>query len=156
MNIDDKHALLIGQILWNLQSLEFVIRASLFNLHSRTKPGPKLYNMKVGDSVEENELTDYAQLNKLIKRYNNEVVKNDSKLVVDETLVALRDALAHGRVSSETKKNNYKVLKFSKPKSGNVEVVFSQEITETWLIEQKVRVCREIVNVLKVHKSKSA
>lgn len=153
MNKDDKHALLLGQILWNLQTLEFVIRASLFNLHNKTKPGPKLYNMKVGDIVEENELTDYAQLNKLIKRYNNDVVKNDSKLVVDETLVELRDALAHGRVSSEPKKNNYKVLKFNKPKAGKVEVVLSQEITETWLIKQRERLFREIVKVMKVHKS---
>ena len=128
----EKHALLIGKIVTNLQSLEFVLRGALFNSNN-TKPGPKLNSFKAGDIVPKDELTDYSGLGDLIKKYNSNVAKNNPHLSIDPSLVILRDAIAHGRVSSDDIASPLKLLKFSKPFNHQVKVVFAQEMTEEWL-----------------------
>lgn len=135
----NERALLLGQIISNFQSLEFALRASLYKLH-RKNTRLKLDEMKVGDIVDLNELTDYSKLKKLIQRYNNEVVKNDQTLTLDKDLVELRDALAHGRVSCLSENDNLRIIKFEEPKNGKVKVSFSEEMTESWLKKQKKRV----------------
>ena len=51
-----------------------------------------------------------------VERLDKEVSKFASELIVDETIVGLRDALAYGRVFSFEPFSPMILLKFSKPK----------------------------------------
>ena len=76
--------------------------------------------LRVGDIVDENELTNYDTLLKLINKYNDVIAKTDVERL-DKSIVAIRDAFAHGRVLALAEANNYRIVKFSIPKKGKVE-----------------------------------
>jgi hypothetical protein len=87
----------------NLLSLEFLLRVFLQSLPT-ARPigipyGTDLYSYPVGTEVPESELTSYDTLGKLIDKYNRQV-KARGYEEIDRTLIEIRDALAHGRVSS--------------------------------------------------------
>ena len=114
----DKHALALGKLVGNFQSLEFALRAFLLNdevalgkvvLHS-----PNLNDMNEGDVVRLNAFTDYDNLGQLIDRYNSHTKILSAGLTIDKTLVRVRDAIAHGRVSGNTPTPPLKLLKFYK------------------------------------------
>ena len=52
----------------------------------------------MGQRVPVNSFTSYDSLGNLVRQFNAVVETFDSGLVVDETVVELRDLLAHGRV----------------------------------------------------------
>ncbi|MFC2003537.1 hypothetical protein ACFLV4_06325 [Chloroflexota bacterium] len=143
----------LGKLISNLHSLEVSIRTFLFikniGLDSSKEHAQSLRNLKVGQSVTENHFTDYDTLKTLIKIYNKEVSKFDSELIVDETIVGLRDALAHGRVFSFEPFSPMILLKFSKPNSGNTIVEFMAIMTTEWFDKQIKRVHNEFGKVLK-------
>jgi hypothetical protein len=129
LNEADKNALWLGKLLSNFQSLEFGLRAFLTNVEiasgSSFPLSENLYDMNEGDIVPENAFTNYDSLAQLIKKYNShpKVVSDDLK--IDSTLVVVRDAIAHGRVSLETLSSPLRLLKFDEPKNNQVKVKFS-------------------------------
>ena len=127
-----EHVRRVGEIFLNLQSLEFLLRGFLFGVRDEKSDG-RYENMPVGNTVTENSLTNYHTLGKLIEQYNKCVVDSarDSCLRKDD-LVALRDALAHGRVFSLSPDADCVLLKFSKPKGGKVKITYSQNMDTGW------------------------
>ena len=144
----NEHALRLGKLLANLQSLELVIRLFL----QRDKPlgvppGTNLFAYPVGAVIPLNEITSYDGLGRLIRRYNREM-NPLGKPTIDETIVDLRDALAHGRVSSEaTGPEQLRLVKFSEPKNNNVTVMFNEPLTEEWFTIQIRRVVAALMDV---------
>lgn len=140
---DDKHAFYLGKLLVNFQSLEFTLRTYLQN-QPDARPfglphGTDIYLCPVGTELPENEFTSYDALGLLIKKYNDKMRAKGSALI-DDTLVELRDALAHGRVAAKGDLDNNHLLKFSKPVEGKIRVTFNQEMSVAWFKEQYMRV----------------
>ena len=139
----DKHARQLGGLVGNFQSLEFVLRAFLQGLPTSRPIGmPKgidIYSFPMGTELPENEMTSYDSLSQLIDKFNTEM-KTRALPEIDPTLVEVRDALAHGRVSASSPNDNLRLLKFDKPKNGRVRVIFNEKMTEGWFTSQKKRV----------------
>lgn len=147
----DEHAKHLGGLVANFHSLEFLLRTFLQNLPD-ARPmgvphGTNIYSFAVGTELSESELTSYDSLGQLIKKYNKEMKKRGLPLI-DETLVEVRDAIAHGRVSSDIA-DDMQLLKFSKPANGRVRITFNEKLTEDWFKNQKKRVFEAIQEVYK-------
>jgi hypothetical protein len=139
---NNTHPLLVGKIMSNLHSLEFAIRAKLHNHHKRTSSG-NLNNMRAGDVVDVDEMTNYDSLATLIEKYNAQVANSTDK-TLDRSIVAIRDALAHGRVSATTPTAHMRIIKFDKPANNKVRVAFSEEMNEEWLNDTIQRIYNEL------------
>jgi hypothetical protein len=148
----DKHGLNLGKLVGNFQSLEFILRAFLTNVDIAQKgPLPKsatdMYKMNEGDIVPENAFTNYDTIGQLIEKYNGNPKISSAGLTIDETLVYIRDAIAHGRVSAATPSSSLKLIKFNKPKNNQVKVTFSVLMTREWFAEQLKRVYDAVLKV---------
>jgi len=158
MNNDsvEKHAENLGRLNTNLHSLEVTIRDFLFNdaegLQVVTKHLQSLRKLKVGQSIPENLFTNYDDLRTLIRKYNKRVEAIAKKLRVDESIVGLRDALAHGRVFSYGPSPPMLLLKFSPPQKGYVKVEFSAVMTIDWFDKQVEWVKRELDKAIEADK----
>ena len=127
----DEHARHLGGLLGNFQSLEFILRAFLQTLPN-ARPigvphGTDLYSFPVGADLPENELTSYDSLGQLIDKFNAEMKKR-GLAIIDKSLIDVRDALAHGRVSASSVTDTLRLLKFSKPADGRVRVTFNRNL----------------------------
>ncbi len=147
-----KHEVELGRLIANLHSLELVIRDFLLTdaegLQASTKHAQDLRRLKVGQSITENQFTNYDDLRALIKKYNKRVEAIAKKLSVDESIMDLRNALAHGRVFSYGPSPPLLLLKFSKPQNGYVKVEFSVVMTIDWFDKQIKWVHRELNKVV--------
>ena len=148
----DKHFLNLGKLVGNFQSLEFVLRALLINDEIAHKgPLPKsatdMDKMNDGDIVPENAFTNWDTLRQLIKKYNGHPKISSAGLTIDEDLVDIRDAIAHGRVSAATPSSPLRLLKLKKPKDNQVKVTFSVLMTREWFAEQLGRVYKAVLKV---------
>ena len=146
----EEHAQLVGRLVGNLQSLEFALRAYLYEKksppHAPFASGQSLHSFNVGDIVPENAMTDYSTLGKLIERYNQGV---EARFQVDSSIVSVRDALAHGRVSALDPAQDLVLLKFEKPSGGLTKVTYAQALTADWLKSQTTRIFGEIQKICK-------
>jgi hypothetical protein len=88
-------------------------------------------------------------LGELIRRYNAAISDVDSSLAVDRTVVDLRDALAHGRLLAATPRRPVRLFRFSKPESGQVEVLLAVDLTDKWFSRQRRRLYLELQKVSK-------
>ena len=133
----DEYVINLGKLVANLHSLEFVLRAFLLN-HSRARGIPQIdYNgLNVGDTVAEDAFTNYDSLAELIDKYNAAVLTIDASLAIPKDVVGVRDAIAHGRVSSDTLSAPMKLLKFSRPKGGHVTVTHAVSVDTRWLADR--------------------
>lgn len=139
----DEHAKHLGGLVTNLQSLEFILRI-FHNRQPGARPigfpeGSNIYESQVGQQVPESDLTSYDSLGTLITKYNA-VMDEKGVEKLDATIVDLRDALAHGRVSAALPDDHMRLLKFDRPRHGVVRVAFNQEMSEDWFKAQKTRV----------------
>lgn len=115
----DEHARQLGGLVANFQSLEFVLRVFLQGSAplNGIPYGTDIYSFPIGTVLPKNELTNYDSLGKLIRRFNAEMTVQ-GRPEIDSSLVEVRDALAHGRVSGAAEDKNLRLLKFSTPKNG--------------------------------------
>ena len=111
-------------------------------------PGTDIYSFPVGAELPENELTSYDSLGLLITKYNTEMEKRGLPKI-DSTLLEIRDAVAHGRISGSSKQGPLRLLKFSKPQNGRVRVTFNEELTEAWFKTQTKRIFAALETVAK-------
>lgn len=146
----DAHALGVGQIIGNLQSLELMLRMFL----ARTEPlpdgsasGPRLWSLEPGDELPVDAFTDYDSLREVILRYNTNPSHTDASCAVDDTIAYLRDALAHGRLLAEQPRRPIRLFRFSKPKAGVVTVTMAVDVTDDWIAAQRHRVYDELQKV---------
>lgn len=147
----DEYVTLLGKIVSNLQALEFGLRAHFYGDDSpaaRLPEGTMLPDLKAGDIVAENALTNYETLGQLIKRYNTRIANSDPDLKVDPNIVDLRDAIAHGRVLSLQEDSDLMLVKFSRPENGQVTVTFSECLTRKWLSTRVQYVHAEVLKVI--------
>ena len=138
----EQHPINLGKLLVNFQSLEFVLRAFLWESekdverNSSTYQELKLNKLKEGDMVAEDAFTNYDSLNVLIDKYNQTPKILSAGLTIDKSVVSIRDAIAHGRVSGDIPQPPMILLKFSKPSNKRVKVIFSVQLTPEWFREQ--------------------
>jgi hypothetical protein len=153
----DEHSKHLGGLLADFHSLEFCLRIFLHHLpHARplgVPYGTDIYSLPVGTDLPENDLTSYETLGVLIERYNREVLAHGAGEQVDQTLVSVRDALAHGRVSTKDENQPMRLLKFDRPRQGRVRIAFNEEMNEAWFKKQKKRVVDEINRVHNAYKN---
>lgn len=147
----EEYARDLGALLMNFQALEYLLRAYLYEhegaAFDELPAGIDWYSVKPGDELPVNALTSFESLGQLIDRYNGMVAGHAPQDVVDRSVVELRDALAHGRVSGAPGSTRPVLLKFAKPMGGRVRVTVSQPLTPDWLMEQRVRVHDEAEKV---------
>lgn len=141
----------LGKLVANMQSLEFALRAFLINdeiaAGGSFPQSANLQDMNEDNIVPENAFTNYDTLGQLVKKYNSHPKILSAGLTIDETLVDIRDAIAHGRVSGATPSSSLRLLKFDKPKNHQVKVTFSVLMTKEWFSEQISRVYKAILRV---------
>ena len=152
---DDDFARNIGRVVLNLLALEFVLRLFLYNALSEDRqPGHELLHfdkLQVGDWVVCNHLTNHSPLGYLIKETNKKLKDLDRPERVDMTLVAVRDALAHGRLlSMVSPQETPRLLKFSSSWKGKVQVQMAAELTKTWLNLQMNRTFEAVKSMVSV------
>ena len=104
--------------------------------------------------VPDNALTNWDTLRDLIQKYNKLPISKG--LTIDENLVDIRDAIAHGRVFSSTPDGINQLLRFKKPTKNGVEVEFSVAMTEEWFTTQFLRFYDAVRMVDAVHKRQDA
>jgi len=150
------HTVKMGQLVVNMQSLEFALRAFLYNNEKewkKTDTEPEfLKKIKEGDMVPENAFTNYDTLGKLIDKYNQIIKPTHSALCVDVDIQHLRDALAHGRVASKSPSPEVpqELVKYSNPKYGPIKVTHCLILDGQWFNEQ---IKRTYTNINKVYQS---
>ena len=147
----DSHVSNLGKLVVNLQALEFALRAFLVNEEiargASFSQSKDLYQMNEGEVVPENAFTSYDHLGDLINKYNNNAKVVSAGLAIEHNLVRIRDAIAHGRVSSDTPSGCLRLLKFGKPKNKKVKVTFSVMMTKEWFGEQIKKVYSAVLTV---------
>src|SRR5438094_506073 len=92
---ENRHAYNLGAVVGNLMSLEVLLRAAVAKLGAGEWSGPDLEKLAVGQRVPVNSMTSYDALGKIIDKYNSLVTAPHR--IDRDRLVALRDAIAHGR-----------------------------------------------------------
>ena len=146
----DEHAKNIGSLIANLNSLEFRLRAFLQELPT-AKPfglpkGKDIYSLPVGTELPENEITNYDTLEKLIEKFNA-FANQKGFHEIDKRIIAIRNALAHGRVSSPTISDNLRLIKFSRPEKGKVKISFNEILDRNWFKDNNKLVYDAIIFV---------
>jgi hypothetical protein len=131
---EDDHAKGIGALLGNLQILETMVRARIATLDpTRYKPW-RWDDLVPGRELPEDAFTATDSLGPMIAVYNDLV---DEKSRIDrDGLVALRDALAHGRVWTLDCRFPVKLVKFRKSRPGWVTVEWAEDMTVDWFKKQ--------------------
>jgi len=134
----ETHALRLGKIVGNLQTLEFAARMAITKLDARQAGlvSSQLPQVKEGDWVEMNALTNADDLLQTLEKYNKQAPA-DCRVDV-KSIVRLRDALAHGRTFNfgNSRPAYLRLLKFGrKPDTQNrVQVTMAVDMTESWFI----------------------
>jgi hypothetical protein len=132
------HALRLGKLLGNLQSIEMGARLFLdkVDVQRASQILISLPQLKEGDWVECSPLTNGQDLRQVLERFNK--FAPEQRIEVDQ-IVRLRDALAHGRVfgyGSMQVAKSLRLLKFArKENTGKVQVVMVEDMTEKWFDE---------------------
>lgn len=141
------HALRLGKLLGNLQSLEVLLRVYLLKVGSGAKGGGSArkpyWDLVEGEIVDEDEFSNYDTLGQLVKKYNDNIAHNDSTLVVDAHVVDIRDLLAHGRVAGTAQDTaTLKILNFTKPNGGKAVVSASVLMDDAWF-DKNILLCHD-------------
>jgi hypothetical protein len=106
----------------NLTALESSLRFFLLKANGETFVAPK-----PGDAdVPLTHMTNFASLGWLITEYNAKLNAEESEgFALDESSVHVRDALAHGRLTSPSREFPLTLWKFGRVKSGHVPIEYT-------------------------------
>ncbi|MHB8087422.1 MAG: hypothetical protein ACYDH2_04155 [Anaerolineaceae bacterium] len=154
MNNLDLHSKNIGSIIVNFQALEFALRLFLYEIFNESNGNTitlsQLTKSTVGESFPLNSLTNYDTLFELIKKANKELSRHHINIRIDETIVDIRDAIAHGRVLSLKEDGPVSIIKFSKPIGNLTKVTFCSKLENDWFKEQNIRINIELQKIIKI------
>jgi len=132
----ENHVVSLGKLVANLHSLECLLRAYLLAIAQKsgsTRIGPDYWNLNAGDSVAEDEFTNYDTLGTLIVKFNADVSTRDASLALDSKVVDIRDLIAHGRVASANADlSELKIVKFGPPRNGVAIVSDCAVMNDAW------------------------
>lgn len=149
---DTKRLKNLGKLVNNMQSLEFILRGCLFEDEIAKGISKQLISQPVftkGEVLPNNAYTNWDTFGKLIRKYNGLPISKGFK--IDETLVEIRDAIAHGRVFLYSETGNIQLVKFTEPRGSEVEVEFSEWMTEEWVGRQNDRFYDAVRKVAEAH-----
>ena len=133
----ENHVLYLGRLVGNLHSLEVLLRVYLATSGAKRRGaqvphGPPVI-LSIGDTLDEDEFTNYDSLGELVKKFNADVIGHAPHLQVDTKVVPLRDLLAHGRVSADAPdEKRLRIVKFDRPSGGRVRVSDAALMDEGW------------------------
>jgi hypothetical protein len=141
----DQHNVQIGRLVGNLGSLEFALRLFLAEAAGQEVALPKSGEATVRLSY----VTNWDSLGDLVRKYDQSLSADEGKAFrVDDEAVALRDAIAHGRVLSATPDPPLTLYRFGKPKDNMVPVEWCTVLDAAWLRGKVGFVHRQIMNVV--------
>ncbi|MBW1779731.1 MAG: hypothetical protein JRL30_03230 [Deltaproteobacteria bacterium] len=138
----------LGVLISYFHALEFILRGVLKNQEKEKSNKVNYSTLKMGDSVPEDPMTNYDSLGALIKKYNKIAPNN---LKIDSEIITIRDAIAHGRVFSDTQNLPMKLFKFEKPENGVTSVKFAQTLDKDWFQSNLVHIYGEIEKAMKMN-----
>lgn len=132
--LPEDHTQGIGKIVTNFQVLETWLRLYLSMRTGKEDPtaGLDFASLPVHSKAPINRLTDYATLRRLVRDFNKHM-QTQNKTGIDEKLVDIRDALAHGRVFATDRGFPFRLIKFSSDKGATeVELTHNICMTPVW------------------------
>lgn len=136
----DEHSRSIGALICNLQSIEFQIRTVLawdnYPKASGMPTGHKLADLTVGDEYATGTFTNYDSLGQLLSAFNTIAERRALKRLPD-SLLELRNALAHGRFLADPGDSYFRLIKFSPVKNGRVKVTYNEVLDPDWYSRQR-------------------
>jgi hypothetical protein len=98
---------------------------------------------KVGDrDAKKTYMTRFLSLGKLIRKYNGVLTTNEAKYSVNEEVVHIRAAFAHGSLVTPTELPA-RLWKFGTSKNGRVAIEFSEELSLDWLKSKALMIAGE-------------
>jgi len=147
MNQDD-HIKGLGLLVSYFHALEFTLRAVLKNDEKKALDKTNYSALKAGETVPEDPMSNYDSMGNLILKYNKIAPK---ELRIEDKLVAIRDAIAHGRIFSDSPNLPMRLFKFEKPKNGVATVIFAATLDRKWFSEISGHLYREIQKVMKTN-----
>lgn len=134
----EAHALKLGKVVGNLQTIELLARQSIAKL-DRSHQGSSidiLLHVKEAEFVDYSPITDKNDLGQTLGRYNRLC---PVQFKIDAyPIIKLRDAIAHGRVfgmqgSQSGMREHLRLIKFEKKQSGRkVRVEHVIDMTPEW------------------------
>jgi hypothetical protein len=138
----------LGILVSYFHTLEYVLRGVLKNQEKGKTKKIDYSLLKLGDTVPEDPMTNYDSLGGLIDKYNRIA---PIELQIAKGIVAVRDAIAHGRVFSDTQSLPMRLFKFDKPKNGVAPVAFAVTLDQDWFQTTGVHLYGEILKVMKAN-----
>lgn len=129
----ENHALKLGEIVGNLQTIEMAARLAIVKLdeYSASSVSTQLPQVQEGEQVEWNAFTNSNDLRQTLEKYNKHAPL-ECRVDVN-SIVNLRDALAHGRTFGFGGMKNLRLLKFQrKQDNGKVVVELAQDMNDEW------------------------
>lgn len=146
----ERHALNLGKLIGNLQTIEMAARLAIVKLDkaSGDRVQAQLPQVKIDELVELNAFTNKDDLNQTLEKYNK-WASLDCR-VDRKPIVMLRDALAHGRIFGTGSMKYLRLLKFSqKANDGKVAVVLAVDMTDEWFQESLLLLTQAIAKITK-------
>jgi hypothetical protein len=145
----EEHTQWVGAIITNLQALETVLRYFLVRLRNQDATFPKPGER----DAQKTYMTRFLPLGKIIRKYNNVLLPTEAKFKVDESVLHIRDAFAHGRLVT-TSELPARLWKFGSSKKGRVNIDFSEELTLDWMKKAAALIDGERQKVVDCFKSR--
>lgn len=102
--------------------------------------------MPLGAKFNANELTNFASLRVLLKKFNAQLSSKGVKQL-NTGLIDIRDALAHGRVLATAQGFPLRLIKFSEVEAGIVTLTVNDVMDRQWFEQQILRTSRAIKSV---------
>jgi hypothetical protein len=152
------HALKLGKLVGNLQTIEMAARMAIVKLdeYSASQVATQLPQVKEGGRVEWNAFTNSNDLRQTLEKYNKHA---PTECKVDVTpIVNLRDALVHGRTFGFGDLKHLRLLKFNrKQDKGKVVVDMAQDMDDEWFdvnIEMLGKALNKLIDALDYDKKR--
>lgn len=143
------HVFNLGKLTGNLQTIEMGARLAIVRLDEAAaqRVQAQLPQVKCGELVELNAFTNKDDLNQTLEKYNKRA-SLDCRIDI-KPIVALRDALAHGRIFGFGSMKHLRLLKFDrKANNGMVAVEFAVDMTDEWF-QGNIRILDDAIGKIK-------
>ncbi len=131
----DEYKLQLGGLWGNFHTLEFIIRLFLCE-----KMGIPIRLPKQGDfSIEVTPITKHTTINGLIGEYNKSLSLKEEEFKVEENIIGLRNAFAHGRVFGLAPLPPFRLLNKPVPdKAGKIQNFDFDETLDKKFLGEKI------------------
>jgi hypothetical protein len=141
----EQHFLNLGKLTGNLQTIEMGARLAIVRFDDAASQcvQAQLPKIKVGEEIKLNAFTNKDDLNQTLEKYNKRAPLDCR--IDKRPIVALREALAHGRTFGFDSMKNLRLLKFSRKTNHNKVVVeLAVDMTEEWF-QNNIRILNNAI-----------